>query len=68
MGIALYSAGMHKFVLDEAELGFRVACWLDEEEAEGGMAWLIDLQYADYLRAEDERLRGWRESTPPSPP
>jgi hypothetical protein len=41
--------------MDEAELGFRVAAWLDEEQAEAGMAWLLDLQYADYVREEEKR-------------
>lgn len=48
----LYGNGMHGFILDEAELGFRVACWLDEEQAWGGMGWLLDLQYAEYVREQ----------------
>jgi hypothetical protein len=51
----LHTSGMHGFVMDEAELGFRVAAWLDEEQAEAGMAWLLDLQYADYVREEEKR-------------
>lgn len=48
----LYGKGMHGFVLDEMELGFRVACWLDQEAALGGMEWLLDIQYAEYIRSE----------------
>lgn len=55
IGVGLHAPGMHQFVLDEAELGFRVACWLDEEAAEAGMAWLLDLQYAEYVEAEQTR-------------
>ena len=31
MSIPLWGRGMHFFICDEVELGFRVACWLDEE-------------------------------------
>lgn len=55
MGNGLHGPGMHQFVLDEMELGFRVAAWLDEEVAEGGMGWLLDLQYAEYVAEEERR-------------
>lgn len=31
MSIGLYSKGMHDFILDELELGFRAASFLDSE-------------------------------------
>lgn len=48
----LYGNGMHQFILDEAELGFRAAYALDYEQAWAGMGWLLDLQYAEYVRGE----------------
>lgn len=48
----VYGPGMHQFVLDEAELGYRVACRLDEEQAWAGMCWLLDIQYAEYVKEQ----------------
>lgn len=45
----LYGPGMHRFILDETELGFRVAAWLAQERAEP-LAALLDVQYAEYLK------------------
>lgn len=41
IGVGLYGPGMHFFILDELELGFRVACALDEINAWGpeGATW-----------------------------
>lgn len=39
--MGIYGKGMHDFILDEMELGFRVACCLDEINAWGpaGAVW-----------------------------
>lgn len=42
--MGIYGKGMHGFILDEMELGLRVARFLDEEEAEGTewvLFWLV---------------------------
>jgi len=49
--LGLYSTGMHDWILDEALLGVRVAHGLDSEN-NGGWSALMDLSYAEYVRAE----------------
>lgn len=49
--IPLYGPGMHNFILDEIELGTRVAVALDDEACYGGMAWYYDLKYAEDIEA-----------------
>jgi hypothetical protein len=46
--IGLYGHGMHDFILDEAELGTRVAMALDNEAC--GFGALFDLSYEEYVR------------------
>lgn len=58
MSFGLYSSGMPSFILDELELGTRVAMALDNEAL--GFGALFDLQYDAYRRKEiaDERRAG----------
>lgn len=44
----LYNNGMHKFIIDELELGTRVAMALDNEAA--GFGPLFDLSYELYMK------------------
>lgn len=48
----LYTPAMHQFILDELELGTRVALALDNEAL--GFGPLFDLQYDEYTRKELE--------------
>ena len=48
----LYTRAMHGFILDEMELGTRVAQALDDEAL--GFGPLFDLQYTEYMRKEQE--------------
>jgi hypothetical protein len=48
----LYTNGMHDFILDEMELGTRVAMALDNEAC--GFGALFDLQYDEYMRKEQK--------------
>ena len=50
MSFGLQHAGMHDWLMDELELGARVAHALDAEAC--GYGPLIDLQLAEYLREE----------------
>lgn len=50
--IGLYTKAMHDFILDEMELGTRVAKALDDEFQ--GFGPLFDLQYEGYMRKEQE--------------
>jgi hypothetical protein len=52
MSLGLYGKGMHQFILDEMELGTRVAAYLDEEEVDP-LGWLFDIHYREYCRACD---------------
>lgn len=45
----LYGTGMHFFILNEMELGYRVACALDDENNAKMGVW-VDLSYLEYLR------------------
>lgn len=49
--IPLYGSGMHDFIMDEIELGTRVAVALDDEECYGGMAWYWNLKYEEDVKA-----------------
>lgn len=59
-GIGLYGPGMHGFILDEAELGTRIAIALDEESIEGaaGMYWWLAIGYPELeaMEAEERAL------------
>jgi hypothetical protein len=46
----LYGKGMHGFILDEAELGYRVAVCLDAEQVDP-LGWLDDIHYAADVKA-----------------
>lgn len=51
----LYTNGMHDFILDEMELGTRVAMALDDEAC--GFGALFNLQYEEDMRKEEENER-----------
>lgn len=48
MGVGLYNNAMHQFILDEMELGTRVAMYLDNEAC--GFGALFDLSYELYMK------------------
>lgn len=48
MGLGLYGSGMHGFILDEMELGTRVASCLDQEAC--GFGVLFDLSYEEWVK------------------
>jgi hypothetical protein len=48
MGIGLCTNAMHQFILDEMELGTRVAMALDDEAC--GFGPLFDLSYELYMK------------------
>lgn len=50
MSMGLYGNGMHNWLIDELELGERVAHALDAEAC--GFGPLFDLQYRIYLEGE----------------
>lgn len=52
--MGLYSSGMHDFILREAEIGTR-ATMAEDDEACGWSA-LLDLQYMEYTRCQDEKV------------
>jgi hypothetical protein len=58
----LYNNGMHNFILDEMELGTRVAMALDNEAC--GFGPLFDLSYELYMKEgqENERRAAERDS------
>jgi hypothetical protein len=59
----LYGSGMHDFVLGEAELGTRVATFLDTEAEEPN--WFVnDAHYAEYCKREAEE---WEREHPGEP-
>ena len=45
----LYGSGMHDFVITEAELGNRVALYVDEADLDP-MAWYFDIKFQQYER------------------
>jgi hypothetical protein len=51
----LYNNAMHDFILDEMELGTRVAQALDDELQ--GFGPLFDLQYEEYRKKEEDHGR-----------
>lgn len=51
----LYGSGMHDFILDEMELGTRVAMALDSEAC--GWSALDNLSYELYLKEQEARER-----------
>lgn len=51
----LYGHGMHDFILDEMELGTRVAMALDSEA--NGWSALDNLSYEQYLKEQEARER-----------
>lgn len=53
MSLGLHHNGMHDFILDEMELGTRVAHALDDEAC--GFGALFNLQYEEWVR--NDRLR-----------
>jgi hypothetical protein len=54
-GSGLYSSAMHDFVMRELEVGFRVAAAEDSEAC--GFGPLLDLQYMEYIRYQNEQIR-----------
>lgn len=53
----LAGPGMHDFILNEIELGHRVALVIDDEDSWGGMGWLMDIWVEGFfndLRAAGE--------------
>jgi hypothetical protein len=72
----LYGSGMHDFIMDELELGTRVATALDQEAV--GFGPLFDVMYAEYvkekkaedaasvaaMRAEDAQTDFWTVELP----
>lgn len=40
----LYGAGMHDWLMDELELGTRVAHFLDSENTEPSRIWFLDME------------------------
>lgn len=61
MALGLYGSGMHDFILDELELGTRVAMGLDSENNAKMGVW-VDLSYIEYVRNNPEpdvRSQAW---------
>ena len=56
MSFGLYSSGMPGFILDEIELGTRVAMALDDEAL--GFGALFNLQYEEHMRQEELKEQG----------
>jgi hypothetical protein len=52
----LYGKGMHGYILDELELGSRVASAQSAEDIDP-LGWLDDIHYAEFV--EEERRRAW---------
>ena len=51
--VGLYTNAMHQFVLDELELGTRVAMALDDEAC--GFGPLFDLSYRLYMEEQESQ-------------
>lgn len=52
MSFGLHHNGMHDFIIDEIELGTRVALAIENETL--GFGPLFDLSYAEYMREQEE--------------
>lgn len=53
MSLALYSVGMHDFILAELELGERAALYLDEEAYDPD-AWYWDFKFAERVAGRED--------------
>ena len=49
----MYGPGMHEFIVNELELGTRVASFIDDEDCWDGMGWFLSADYEQYCLEED---------------